>query len=284
MKLSVIVPTYNRAHTIERALCSILDQVLPSGVQSMQLIVVDDGSEDDTQSRLTPFMHRIKYIKQTNSGVSAARNAGIEQADGDWIAFLDSDDEWLPNKLLKQFERLNATELLVCHTEEIWIRNGVRVNQMHKHQKSGGWIFDQCLLLCAMSPSSIIIHREVFDRVGVFDPKLPACEDYDLWLRITAAFEVAFVPEACIKKYGGHEDQLSRQYWGMDRFRVLALEKLLSGELSHKLSSDQRSSTLEILYEKITILNTGAIKHQNTELIKDCKQSLDRWVEFNKSP
>ena len=277
LKLSVIIPTYNRAQTIERALQSVLNQVLPGAIESMEIIVVDDGSTDETRLKLEPFANKIKYLHQQNQGVSVARNHGIEVAAGNWIALLDSDDEWLPNKLLKQFGALESSGLLICHTQETWIRNGVRVNQKHKHQKSGGWIFEQCLPLCAMSPSSILISNKVFEAVGNFDPKLPACEDYDLWLRITAAYEVAYVSEPCINKYGGHADQLSRQYWGMDRFRVLALENILACELQ----DNQQRAALNMLIEKLNILHAGAIKRQNQQLIVDCQQKLARYSLMN---
>lgn len=277
LKLSVIIPTYNRAQTIERALQSVLNQVLPGAIESMEIIVVDDGSTDETRLKLEPFANKIKYLHQQNQGVSVARNRGIEVAAGNWLALLDSDDEWLPNKLLKQFGALESSGLLICHTHETWIRNGVRVNQKHKHQKSGGWIFEQCLPLCAMSPSSILISNKVFEAVGNFDPKLPACEDYDLWLRITAAYEVAYVSEPCINKYGGHADQLSRQYWGMDRFRVRALENILACELQ----DSQQRAALNMLIEKLNILHAGAIKRQNQELITDCQQKLARYSLMN---
>lgn len=148
---------------------------------------------------------------------------------------------------------------------------------MKKHQKAGGHIFEQCLPLCAMSPSSIVIHREVFDRVGVFDSSLPACEDYDLWLRITSQYEVAFVAEPCINKYGGHEDQLSRRHWGMDRFRVIALEKILTGaDKPLILDAKMHDAAIAMLDEKTTILLQGAIKHKNHELIADCHARLKR--------
>ena len=274
MKLSVIIPSYNRAHVLDRALDSVLGQPWQ---ESLELIVVDDGSTDGTCELMARRYPDIRYIYQENSGVSAARNLGLEVATGEWIAFLDSDDAWLADKLTRQFNLLDQSELLVCHTEEIWIRNGVRVNQMNKHKKAGGYIFDNCLALCAMSPSSILVHRTVFDRVGVFDPNLPACEDYDLWLRIASQFEVAFVEQPCITKYGGHDDQLSRQYWGMDRFRVIALEKLLNGaDTPLPLSESMRAAVYAMLAKKTTILLKGALKHQNHALVNECQARLER--------
>ena len=177
MNLSVIIPTYNRAHVLPRALDSVLTQTLNGESLPFDVSVVDDGSTDNTAELIQAFYPQVHYVYQRNKGVSAARNTGLHHAKGDLIALLDSDDEWLPNKLARQYELMQKTALDVCHTQEIWIRNGVRVNQMNKHQKIGGWIFKQCLPLCAMSPSSIVIHRRVFDAVDHFDEDLPACED-----------------------------------------------------------------------------------------------------------
>jgi GT2 family glycosyltransferase len=277
MKLSVIIPTYNRMEVLPRAIDSVLAQD-DFNESQMEIIVVDDGSNDDTQALLCQRYPEIVYIKQSNQGVSAARNVGLRAAKGEWIALLDSDDQWLALKLKAQFSALEQSNLLVCHTEEIWIRNGVRVNQMKKHKKQGGDIFEQCLPLCAMSPSSIVIHSSVFQDIGEFDQSLPACEDYDLWLRLAAKYSVSFVDEPCIRKFGGHEDQLSRQYWGMDRFRVIALQKILDSNQSIPiLDSDMRLSALNMLLEKLRILQIGARKHQNSELIRYCDQALQRW-------
>ncbi|MET0093096.1 MAG: glycosyltransferase family A protein, partial [Sedimenticola sp.] len=208
MQISVIIPTHNRADLLERALKSVQAQTLPP----LEVIVVDDGSEDHTREMVSEKFPRVHYLHQPNRGVSSARNLGISEARGDWIALLDSDDEWLPSKLASQKTRLESQPgHHICHTEEIWIRNGKRVNQMKKHTKQGGAIFQHCLPLCVISPSSVLIHKSVFREVGLFDESLPACEDYDLWLRICARYPVTYVEQPQIVKYGGHEDQLSRR-------------------------------------------------------------------------
>ena len=274
MKISVVIPTYNRITLLPRA----IDSVLSQNVSNIEVLVVDDGSSDDTEQHIINQYPEVTYIKQANLGVSAARNSAIKQAKGEWIALLDSDDEWLEGKLIAQLNKLNQTGLKVCHTQETWIRNGVRVNQMDKHKKIGGFIFKNCLPLCAMSPSSIMIHRDVFEDVGLFDESLPACEDYDLWLRITALYEVAYLEQACIRKYGGHEDQLSRQHWGMDRFRVIALDKLLrNAKYVQSLSKQNTDAALEMLLKKLKILLKGAIKHNNQHLINECRTKLQYW-------
>lgn len=279
MKLSIVIPTYNRWPELERAVLSVLAQSWLVGRSDYEIIVIDDGSTDNTAEFIKALFPNVIYRYQSNSGVSAARNTGIAIATGDWIALLDSDDEWMVDKLEKQFECLNKSSLLVCHTEEIWIRNGVRVNQMDKHRKTGGWIFENCLPLCAMSPSSVMIHRSVFDRVGVFDPNLPACEDYALWLKISALYEVAYVSTPCITKYGGHADQLSRQFWGMDRFRVIALESCLTHpEVATNLPVELQDRARAVLIKKLTILMNGAQKRGNAELVSTCSTKLSRWA------
>jgi GT2 family glycosyltransferase len=252
--VSVVIPTFNRRRTLERALQSVYVQTRVAE----EVIVVDDGSIDDTGSMIASKFPQVRYFYQPNLGVSAARNFGIRQARGLWIALLDSDDEWRPAKLEKQLDALNnAPDSLVCHSDEIWIRNGKRVNQMLKHTKSGGRIFKQCLPLCAISPSAVILHRTVFDRIGLFDETLPACEDYDFWLRVCAQLPVLFIAEPLIIKYGGHDDQLSRKYWGMDRFRIQALAKIIRAKI---LPKDDQNAALAMLKEKVNIYIQGAAK------------------------
>lgn len=252
--ISVVVPTFNRQVVLDRALCSVFAQT----VQPREVIVIDDGSTDDTRGMLQSKYPQIQYHFQANQGVSKARNRGISEATSPWLAFLDSDDEWLPEKLQTQFTALQKTPCYsLCHTEEIWIRRGKRVNPMHKHQKYGGYIYDKCLPLCAISPSSVVMHRRLFKQVGVFDETLPACEDYDMWLRICNKHEVLFIATPMIVKYGGHDDQLSRRYWGMDRFRIQALLKILNAQ---SLSRNNYQLTVAMLKEKCAIYIQGALK------------------------
>ena len=276
MHLSILIPNYNRSSIISNAIESVLSQSYLAQRDDWELIVIDDGSSDRSVELISSAFPQVVLLQQDNAGVSSARNTGLEYATGEWIALLDSDDEWLSHKLEAQFALLEQSGLRVCHTEEIWIRNGVRVNQMNKHKKQGGWIFQKCLPLCAMSPSSIVIHRSVFEHVGVFDVALPACEDYDLWLRIAANYEAAYIEQACINKYGGHDDQLSRQYWGMDRFRVIALEKLLTDQ-TVELSNGDREAATSMLLKKLRILYKGASKHGNSELLNKCQKSIERF-------
>jgi len=258
-KVSVIVPTYNRADRLERALNSIVSQTC----QDFELIVVDDGSTDKTSQLMKSFPKAQYFYIKKNSGVSKARNVGLAFAKGELICFLDSDDLWKEKKIQIQSLWLeNNKDSQICYTDEIWVRNGVRVNPMNRHRKYSGDIFRHCLGLCIVSPSSVMIRAKLFDEIGNFDESLPACEDYDLWLRIASKYAFHFIEEPLIIKYGGHSDQLSRKYWGMDRFRVVALKKLLD---QNSLDKEKLKLTRSVFLEKCSILIKGFEKRGKKE-------------------
>ncbi|MBI9086974.1 MAG: glycosyltransferase [Desulfobacterales bacterium] len=257
-KISVIIPTFNR----EWALAGAVDSVLAQNGSDFELIVVDDGSTDRTEAVLAAYGGRIRVLRQSNGGVSAARNAGIAAARGCLIAFLDSDDRWLPEKLAVQKAFFDARpEALICQTEEIWVRNGVRVNPRRRHRKPSGDIFLPSLELCLVSPSAVMMRRNLFDQVGLFDETLPACEDYDLWLRVSCRFPVHLIDQPLIVKQGGHADQLSRMP-GLDRFRIQSLHNLLEGDL---LNPGQRAAAAATLGTKCRIYAAGCRKRGRVE-------------------
>jgi hypothetical protein len=235
-----------------------VESVLCQSLGAWDLLVVDDGSTDGTERLLASYADRLRYIRTRRRGVSAARNLGIEESRGEWLAFLDSDDLWLPGKLERQLQALEACPgTLLCYTDEIWIRDGRRVNPRARHRKYSGWILEQCLPLCIISPSSALIGRGLLEQVGGFDERLPACEDYDLWLRIALRHPVLFLEEKLIVKRAGHWDQLSRMHWGLDRFRLMALLKLLRDPI---LVGTQREAVIEEMRRKSRILAQGARK------------------------
>lgn len=251
--ISVILPTFNRAWSLRIAIESVLRQNHPN----FELIIVDDGSTDETEPILAEYRGRIRAIRQKNRGVSAARNRGIEEARGRLIAFLDSDDRWLPGKLTAQAAFFaDHPDALICQTEERWIRRGVHVNPRRRHQKRSGMIFIPSLELCLISPSAVMIRRKLLDRVGLFDESLPACEDYDLWLRVTRDHPVHLIETPYIEKHGGHADQLSGMA-GLDRYRVRAIRKLLD---KGGLSPDQERAARRVLAEKCRIYAAGCRK------------------------
>ncbi len=260
----------------------------------MEIILVDDGSTDGTAAYLQTVIARspaprggttkqsqtkiasptsgglattsIRYIFQPNQGPAAARNAGILQARGEFVAFLDSDDEWLPGKLEAQLRYFRENpDSLICQTEEIWIRKGKRVNPMKKHKKEGGWIFERSLELCLVSPSAVMVRRKFFDEVGLFDESFPACEDYELWLRASARFPIGLVEKPYVNRYGGHPDQRSREFPVMDGFRIQALQKILE---SGVLNPGQKEAALRELRRKCEIVSKGALKRGKIEEAK----------------
>ena len=260
MQVSVIIPTYNRAQRLGKA----IDSVLVQSHQDFELIVVDDGSEDNTDELIENYNSDIVYIRQENSGAAAARNRGIEKARYNLLAFLDSDDWFAENKLKTQIEAMNRNpSCLISHTNEIWYRNGQILNQKLKHRKSSGDIFARSLQLCAVGMSTIMIHKEIFDRYGFFDEGYPCCEDYEFWLRISAEEKFLLVEEPLTSKDGGRDDQLSAIYrTGMDKFRIKAIMKTLA---SGRLTEEQSGIARRELERKCRIYGTGCIKHGRAE-------------------
>jgi len=232
--VSVIIPYYNRQHLLGRAVLSVLSQTFTD----FELVLVDDGSTDgpNPESLLvdSPVDYRIIRL-DTRHGVSAARNAGVRQSRGNRIAFLDSDDEWHPDKLKNQLVWWEYhSEYRICQTREIWVRHGVRVNPPRTHRKKNGWIFRESLERCMITPSSVMMERSLYNEMGGFKESLPACEDYDLWLRITSRYPVGLVEEYLLTRYGGHADQLSLSVPMLDRFRIRALLDLLRAEITNE--------------------------------------------------
>lgn len=259
--ISVVIPTFNREDKVIKAISSVLAQTF----RPKEIIVVDDGSMDSTISKIQETFpnpsDRIQILSLVHKGVSHARNRGVEKASGDWIAFLDSDDEWLPEKLERQWkycEKHPETEII--QSQEIWIRNGKRVNPPAYLSKRNGWIFEQSLEFCSVTPSSVLLKKDLYENQGGMDERLPACEDYDLWLRITSKTPVALLNEFLLVRYGGHKDQLSVRYPAMDRFRIYSIIKLLNSNL---LDEGQRNRAEEILSVKWGILRQGRIKRNS---------------------
>ena len=272
MNISVVIPSFNRKNTLSRS----IDSVLKQTYKPSEIIVVDDGSTDGTRGFILSSYPNIKYFFQPKKGVSSARNKGILESSSEWIAFLDSDDEWMPQKLEKQKKQLEKhSGIFISHTNEIWIRNGVRVNQMKKHQKYGGYIFDKCLDICRMSPSSVLIHKRVISDIGVFDETLQVCEDYDLWLRITSKYSVLFEKELLIIKYGGHKDQLSKVKEGIEQFRIQSLEKILT---TNYLTKDQFTTTKNMLIRKLSIYSIGLEKRNKFDELALVKKKILNWT------
>ena len=251
--ISVVIPTFNRLIYLERAIKSVLNQT----IKVNEIIIVDDGSNDGTSEFIHSKYPDLKYIFQSNSGVSAARNVGITTAKSNWIAFLDSDDEWVNNKLKEQVTQLELEpEINFCHSNELWIRNGNKIKQKNSHQKFGGLIFDKCLDKCRISPSTVICKKTLLIKLEGFDEDFFICEDYDLWLRVTSQNPVLYIDKPLIIKYGGHHDQLSKNSEGTEKYHIKSLEKLIKQDFPH----EQQTSMKNMLIKKLKIYANGAKK------------------------
>ncbi len=266
---SVIIPVYNRETTIARAINSVLNQTY----SNFEIIVINDGSTDKTMDVLNNF-ENIKILNTKNNGVSKARNLGVKSCSGKWLAFLDSDDEWIESKLEIQFEYIkNNPEIKIVHGEEVWVRNGKRVNPKLKHSKGGGDQFERSLKLCVISPSCVVIEKELFDQIGGFNEEFPVCEDYDLWLRITSKYKVGHIKDFLITKYGGHDDQLSRKYKAMDYWRVVSMDGLYP-RIGCEIQKKQLVDELKV---KSKILINGYEKHNNLDKLAEVSKILEKY-------
>lgn len=263
--VSVIIPTYNRATFLQRAVASVVHQTLLCS----EIIIVDDGSTDDTRALVTHLQsstrQTIRLVSQKNRGPAAARNTGVRAAQFPYLAFLDSDDHWHKNKLARQYQALvQAPQYLISHTREKWLRRGAHLNQKKKHLAPHGYIFEQSLKLCVVGMSTVMMKKELFESVGLFDESLPCCEDYDLWLRVSCRYPFLLIEAPLTVKEGGREDQVSVQYRrGMDRLRIDILARLLDADI---LDCGQSQLCLLALKNKAVIFGNGCLKHGRTEL------------------
>ena len=275
-KISVVIPTLNRINTLQRALDSVINQTY----KPAEIIVVDNGSSDGTLKFLREQYPKITILTENKIGVSSARNKGIKKSINQWIALLDSDDAWHPRKLEIQTSMLDSAlkEYNLIHTDEVWFRNNKHINQMKKHKKQGGYIFERCLSLCCISPSSVLFKKNILDKVGLFDESLPVCEDYDMWLKICSSEEVLFAQDKLTYKYGGHKDQLSKSYWGMDRFRIKSIENIIKNfDLTYK----QKTQAKKELIKQLKIIINGAFKRNNLSIVNEFSTKLEYWDKVN---
>ena len=273
--VSAIIPTFNRAQPLIRAVDSVLAQSWPN----LEIIVVDDGSTDNSTNLLRKrFGSRIRILPlPRNRGVSYARNRGIELSRGSFIAFLDSDDLWQPEKTERQLAFMQTEpDILISQTDEIWIRNGKQVNPCKHHQKPSGLIFAECLPLCVVSPSAVMMRRRFFAQIGHFDENLPACEDYDLWLRTACRYPIPLLAEKLVTKYGGHDDQLSRTVPALDLYRIRSLMKIISSGI---LTPSQKTQAQATLKPKSKIYLKGCRKRGRIEEAAVLEQLIKKLMD-----
>lgn len=271
MFVDVIIPTFNRAQVMTRAIDSVLVQTFKDFI----LHIVDDGSTDDTQAVLEKYKNhpQVAIHYQDNAGVSSARNLAAKKSNAQWISFLDSDDEWMPNKLEVQMKYLNNhPDIHFLHSEELWIRNGKRVNPKVKHLKSNDNIFERSLDFCIISPSTVILKRELFLKHQGFDTQFVVCEDYDLWLKILLTDAIGFIPTPLIEKHGGHADQLSTKFVAMDYWRILSLINLFK---SNDAEENQKELIKNVILKKSELLLKSYIKYENQKSYAEIESALE---------
>lgn len=268
MKITAIIPTFNRASYLLEAIESIENQTHKVD----EILVIDDGSTDNTKELISSL--HVKYIYQENRGVSSARNLGIALASNDWVAFLDSDDTWNPNKIEIQtkFHKENPN-LLASFSDEIWIREDKEIT-LKKHQQKEKPTFLNSLRSCKIGTSTFFAQKNFLQQIGGFDEELKVCEDYDLWLRILLENEIGYIAEKLTTKFAKASNQLSFTTAFIDSYRIKALLKHLNTVYADKICD-------EIAY-KLAILKKGAIKHNNEQILHFCKQ-LTTKINLEKS-
>ncbi|NOT79806.1 MAG: glycosyltransferase family 2 protein [Bacteriovoracaceae bacterium] len=271
MQIDIIIPTYNRAHTLERALNSIFHQTYTD----FQIYLIDDASTDETALIKEKYINdpRFHYhFLEVSQGVSHARNIGVALGNSQYVSFLDSDDEWLPLKLDEQVKHLTKNpDCQFIHSEEIWIRNGVRVNPKLKHNKNSTDLFQRSLEHCLISPSTVVIKRDLFLSLGGFDTSMTVCEDYDLWLKVLVSRDVIYISSPLINKYGGHADQLSIKFVAMDYWRIKSLFNLLKNK---EVCSLQKLKITEVIIKKSKLLLSNYKKYNNQIQFAEIEQLL----------
>lgn len=191
--VSIVTPTYNRADFLPAAISSVLAQTY----EDFELIVVDDGSEDDTRAVLEPFLgdKRVRYFYQENQGQSVARNYALAQSSGEFIAFLDSDDLWCPNKLEKQLSAFDANpDADIVHGDEVLIDEQGEVITEKNMKRYSGRITRQLLADNSVSITTALVKRRCFQEMGGFDTSVGVADDYDLWLRFSAKYRFYYEP------------------------------------------------------------------------------------------
>ncbi|MCH2534761.1 MAG: glycosyltransferase family 2 protein [Bdellovibrionales bacterium] len=270
--ISVIIPSFNRAAVLERAIYSVLRQ----SYTDFELIVVDDGSTDHTKQLVKDIFKdfiNVYYYHTDNLGVSAARNYGASQATGEWLAFLDSDDEWFTNKLENQVEvlRQNPAATLI-HTEEVWHRNGHQVDVPLKYKKQKGDLFEKATQHCVIGPSTVMLRADIFNALGGFDESFKLCEDYELWLRWTAEHPIHLCEEPMIIKYDGADNQLSKQ-GQLDYWRIKALIKFIK---TKETASKYKLLAKTELKKKYKVYALGCVKHNNATRLKEIDNLMSR--------
>jgi glycosyltransferase involved in cell wall biosynthesis len=242
-RVSVVIPTYNYAHYLPEA----VDSVLAQSFDSVEIVVVDDGSTDKTTEVLRRFGGQVTYIRQVHRGLAVARNTGIRAARGQYIAFLDSDDLWIREKLSLQVARLDAERqvgLVYCETFLFDDATQATVGTHGDHSPHPSGRILRWLVRGNVIPSPTpVVRRDVFDRVGLFDETLSACEDWDMWIRIGRVCEIVYI-DRTLARYRLHRSNMSRDHELLMTGGLRVLEKSFRDPDSRQELSGLRRTVL----------------------------------------
>jgi len=202
MDISVVIPTYNRANTIERAVNSVLNQTY----KPLEIIIVDDGSTDNTRKVIESIKHPlVKYLYKENGGAASARNYGVQNACGNWVAFQDSDDLWREEKLKKQveyFERHLEYELIYCPYEMHYSSGLVKtIPNTKNRQVLEGKVLQYLIIVNTIGAPTMLINKNAFQDIGGFDEKLRVVEDWNFAVRFAEKHSVGYVDEILVDAY-----------------------------------------------------------------------------------
>lgn len=230
LTVSAVVPAYNTAALLPRCIESILTQT----VAVDEVIVVDDGSVDKTREVAESFGPRVRCISQANKGAAGARNCGIRSATGEWIALLDSDDDWVPNKIERQLEAVRQhpeCDFIYSDATVILPDGSTAENFQADKEAPCGWVFDHLLQSCFVNGSTVMARRSALMEAGLFNESLRCAEDYDLWLRVSRRHQFWFVPEP-LAFYERQAESLTRNDAVMAASQIAVLEPILAERLS----------------------------------------------------
>jgi glycosyltransferase involved in cell wall biosynthesis len=227
--ISVIMPTYNCAKYIAESVISVTNQNYPN----IELLVINDGSSDNTDEVLQSFMSNIRYFKTKNKGVSAARNLGITMARGNWIAFCDADDIWFPEKLKTQFNNLDGN--LWSYTNSFYMGSAYKLGAKRSDMSElvKGDIFKSLALENVITTSSVLISKAVLDKLGGFDETLPALEDWQLWLLVAKNHSISLINEPMLN-YRVHAESTSRKARSVLPLHIKVINSAFASDYSKK--------------------------------------------------
>lgn len=276
--VSVIIPVRNRPLLLGESIRSVF---YGSGYPRELIVVIDDRPEngmldlkaaEESFSRYGNEETQIQILYSNGRGPAAARNVGINSAKHTWLAFLDSDDIWREHKLSKQINYLSQRpHMLACQTLEIWLKNNRELTQSIANQPRCGRFLKDAFRRCLISASTVILHRQCFEILGLFDESFAVCEDFEFWLRYLSYYPMGLVRERLSVKRSGGWEQQSQKFHSQDKVRIEAILKTVQNQI---LRPDEWESARIACLEKLAILKRGSEKYGRPEYFGPLEQEI----------